>query len=262
MDETKLEKVCNAVRILIKDQKVQSNKMKEMEKKLEANQKYICKLEKDLNAEKKETDKRFDCVIERFDTLDKVVEEHTDGIDEIEEKVVDLKNKLTHINESLEKINNEIAVLESKKNAEKLKVTLECDIDDGQKDKEEIKQCRFDRVGFCYKGKDNCAFLHVEETCDFYLQHGYCNKASCIRRHPRECYFYRRGFCGRKSDCSYLHKPRKESRQCDRCNQETNMTYYCELCDKSYCSQCTIREAHIKDPNDSKILAECQNVHL
>ena len=69
MDETKLEKVYNAVRILMKEQKVNSLKMTEMEKKLDANEKYISKLEKDLDEEKKETDKRFDSVLDNNNNL-------------------------------------------------------------------------------------------------------------------------------------------------------------------------------------------------
>ena len=262
MDETKMEKFYNAVRILMKEQKVNSLKMTEMEKKLDANEKYISKLEKDLDEEKKETDKRFDSVLDRFESLGNVIEEHTDGIEEIEEKVSDLKNKLEQINGSLERINVEISKLESKEKHEEKVVNCDTFDDEVKNDNEEIKQCRFDRVGYCFKGKDECNFLHVEETCELYLQNGYCNKITCIRRHPRECYFYERGFCRRNGDCSYLHRSRKNLRQCDKCDQRTNSTYYCEICDKSYCSHCTIKEAHVKDLNQSKNLTDCKNVHI
>ena len=94
MEETRLDKTYNAVRILIKDQKVQSLKMKDLEKKTDLNEKYIIKLEKTLNEEKKETDKRFDSAIDRFENVENVIEEHTETKDEIEEKASDIKKEI------------------------------------------------------------------------------------------------------------------------------------------------------------------------
>ena len=262
MEETKLDKTYNAVRILIKEQKVQSIKITEMEKKLNLNEKFICKLEKALNEEKKETDKRFDTAIDRFENLDTIVEEHTETVDEIEEKACDLKKKIDLVNESLEKINLEIAELEKKNINEDNKVAVDCDAIDKNDDRAEIRQCRFDRVGYCYKGKDECEFLHVEETCEIYSQSGYCNKVKCIRRHPRKCFYYEGGFCRRSDDCRYLHRTTKATRQCKKCNQRSNLTYYCEFCDESYCSKCTVKEAHDNNFIKSNILAECMNVHI
>ena len=86
MDEAKFEKVYNAVRILIKEQKVQSMKISELENKINITGKFT----RDLNDEKKETDKRFDSVIERFENLEKTVEENVEGIAEIESKSLDI----------------------------------------------------------------------------------------------------------------------------------------------------------------------------
>ena len=76
---------------------------------------------------------------------------------------------MDQINDSLKKINVEIAELESKEN-HKEKIADSNTIDDGDNDKEEIKQCRFDRVGVCLVRKDKCKFLDGEETCcELYL---------------------------------------------------------------------------------------------
>ena len=80
MDEAKFEKFYNAVRILIKEQKVQSMKISELENKINITGNF----KKDLNDEKKETDKRFDNVIDRFENLEKAVEENIESIAEIE----------------------------------------------------------------------------------------------------------------------------------------------------------------------------------
>ena len=219
MEETRLDKTYNAVRILIKDQKVQSLKMKDLEKKIDLNEKYIIKLEKTLNEEKKETDKRFDSAIDRFENVEKVIEEHTETKDEIEEKASDIKKKLNLVNESLEKINLEIAELENKKNYGEVVVDFDTTDSDNKKEQTDIKQCRFDRVGFCYKGKDECEFLHVEETCEIYLENGYCNKVKCVKRHPRKCFYCERGYCRNEEDCRYLHRTTKPTRQCEKCKK-------------------------------------------
>ena len=68
------------------------------------------KLEKAVYDEKDETDKRFDCVIDRFDNLDTLVEEQTDTIDEIKKKAGEITRKLSTVNETLEIIDIEIKV--------------------------------------------------------------------------------------------------------------------------------------------------------
>ena len=91
MEETKFEKVYSAVRNLIKEQKMQCIKFSELEKKLDIQEKLSKRLEKALNDEKDQVDKRFDSVIDRFENLETVVEEHTDTIDETEKKSSEAK---------------------------------------------------------------------------------------------------------------------------------------------------------------------------
>ena len=71
------------------------------------------KVEKALNEEKDETDKRFDSAIGRFDNIDTLVEEHTDAIDVIKNKADEVTRKLNTVNETLKIIDAEIKVLES-----------------------------------------------------------------------------------------------------------------------------------------------------
>ena len=69
MDEKKTENVYNAVRILIKEQKVQSSKILELENKFDIIDQFNARLKK---LEKDQTDNRFDIVIKRFDSFDTV----------------------------------------------------------------------------------------------------------------------------------------------------------------------------------------------
>ena len=91
MEETKFDKVYNAVRILIKEQKVHSTKIAEIEKKLDLNEKYISKLEKDLN-EKDETDKIFELDKQRLDNLIKKIDTKLEEVEKvIQESVAKIK---------------------------------------------------------------------------------------------------------------------------------------------------------------------------
>jgi hypothetical protein len=83
--------------------------------------------------------------------LEKAVEENIESITEIEKKSCDITFKLQPINESLKKINDEIQEFE-KKDESKLNNTDSdntVDNEDKSKNKMEIKQCKFDRAGYC-----------------------------------------------------------------------------------------------------------------
>ena len=107
---------------------------------------------------------------------------------------------MDQINDSLKKINVEIAELESKEN-HKEKIADSNTIDDGDNDKEEKKQCRFDRVGVCLVRKDKCKFLDGEETCcELYLDMVTATNAS--EDIPENVTLRERGFCKRSGDFS------------------------------------------------------------
>ena len=87
---------------------------------------------------------------------------------------------------------------------------LKKDVDNENLDNDEemvIKQCKYDWTGFCKIGSDNCNFFHALETCQSYLERGFCNKLKC-----RPCVYFERGFCKRDSDCRYLHRVDKEAK--------------------------------------------------
>ena len=43
---------------------------------------------------------------------------------------------------------------------------------------------------------------------------------------------------------------------------EKDLTYFCGIRDSDFCSQLSIKEAHVEDPNKSNDMAECKNIHL
>ena len=259
MDETKLEKFYNAVRILVKEQKVQSKKISELENKINITGRF----KKDLDDEKKETDKRFDSVIDRFENLEKTVEENIESIAEIESKSLAITLKLQQINESLKKINDEIKECEKKEEIKLDKTDNDNTVENENisRNEKEIKQCKFDRAGYCNLGKDKCNFLHVEETCSFFIKNGYCNKIACKKRHPKNCYFFEQGFCKWAEDCRYNHRQGIQTKQCDKCGKDSRITYYCDICENTFCNMCTVDEAHVQDPQKSNLTNNCKNIH-
>ena len=84
------------VRVVRDNQKAQQKKINDLENK-------IVKLESDLEKEKKETDKRFDTVIERFESIETDMDDYVGNISEIEQKHKDVATKLTQVEEALKK---------------------------------------------------------------------------------------------------------------------------------------------------------------
>ena len=69
------------------------------------------------------------------------------------------------------------------------------------------KRCRYFNVGYCKKGSD-CLYSHdLQETCQEYLDSGFCaSSASCRKRHPKECRYWKKHYCFRGNQCMFLHK--------------------------------------------------------
>ena len=86
--------------------------------------------------------------------------------------------------------------------------------------------------------------LSFTSTCGPYLEKGYCNKLVCRKRHPKRCSYFDRGYCKRNNECRYLHKSQVVNK-CKKCAQVSNITYFCEFCNESFCGQCIVEEAHI-----------------
>ena len=130
---------------------------------------------------------------------------------------------------------------------------------DNEAHEESIKKCKFDNLGFC-KANISCKFYHADKECEFYLNNGYCNKMLCRGRHPRKCYFFDRRYCFRGESCRYLHG---QTSWCNRCeNDSTDKFYFCEFCKQSYCSLCTVEDAHIVNIYDSDGPKGCNQIHL
>ena len=61
-------------------------------------------------------------------------------------------------------------------------------------------QCQFNKYGFC-KFKERCLKLHIDDNC----ADSSCDRSSCIRRHPKECRYYRKYRRCKFDPCKFLH---------------------------------------------------------
>jgi hypothetical protein len=67
-------------------------------------------------------------------------------------------------------------------------------------------KCKFYNRGYC-KEKDSCEFVHPEETCQEFIDTGYCSAGRlCHGRHPHKCRFWQEGSCHRDSSCAFQHQ--------------------------------------------------------
>ena len=111
----------------------------------------------------------YDDVIEKFNSVCKVVHELADVIKYLETKIGELEKK--------------------KEPGTKV-----------------AKRCRYFNSGFCREGT-SCLFQHHEQTCQEYLQSGKClSYRSCLYRHPKECRYWKGNKCYRGENCVFLHK--------------------------------------------------------
>ena len=79
-----------------------------------------------------------------------MVDKHSDNVSKLEKGCNDTNELIRKIDENLEELDNKIMV--SNKIIEDLKQAMTR--------KPEIKQCIFDRTGFC-RGKDQCMLFHT-----------------------------------------------------------------------------------------------------
>ena len=73
--------------------------------------------------------------------------------------------------------------------------------------------CKFYSKGFCKHGS-LCSFSHSSLDCKDHTENGKCDRNNCPDRHRDVCKFYnsRRG-CTRNSNCAFLHRGRKNTRE-------------------------------------------------
>ena len=105
------EHLNKTVKLLIKEMKLQSTKIAELEKKcavVDEIYERTRKLEKALDDEKDQIDKRFDNVIERFDDCNDTLVDHIDSIVILESKFSELTTHIGDLNEAIKKVDTEI----------------------------------------------------------------------------------------------------------------------------------------------------------
>ena len=129
-------------------------------------------------------------------------------------------------------------------------MTTKIDIDEN----DYVKECAFKRKSHC-REKEYCNFYHSDKICETYLENGVCWRAKYRLRHPRPCRYFQRGDCYRGESCNYLHVSYHQT--FDNCNQKVLNQYFCEFCEKNFCSYCTVKEAldrniHKEDDEEPK----------
>ena len=174
-----------------------------------------------------------------------VVEKHSDDISKLENEYSRTDELLKEIDKNLLEL--EIKILECNEMIENLKLKEAKDMVND----EEVKQCIYDRSGFCRENND-CQFFHSEEICDIYLGKRICWKEKCRKRHPKTCWYFQRGYCKRGESCRYLHENLVSQKPlnpncCDRCEIISERRYFCEFCRKNFCHNCTAKSAHIEN---------------
>jgi len=168
----------------------------------------------------------------KLNELEKVLNIHSDEIKQIEVNKYKLEEMLMKLDDNIERKNNEI-----EESIKKIAELSEKEMED------EIKQCVFDRKGYC-KEEGNCKYFHSDETCIDFVNSGMCIKQKCRKRHPQKCRYDQKSICFRGESCRYLHGQNRNIENCNRCESESLVRYYCEFCSKSFCSSCTTKEAH------------------
>ena len=187
-----------------------------------------------------------------------IVERHSEDIECLKKEEINLSDNVSHLEEEHKRVANKIneiddALEKLNDNIRTFKVYVDDkDVHVRSNENEERKQCRYDRRGYC-RQLENCPFLHIDEVCQNHAKEGICSKLNCKLRHPKPCRYGLR--CFRGKFCRYLHS----DSSCHRCEQFSSTLYYCELCEKSFCQNCTNKEAHYAESSND--LPNCENIH-
>ena len=242
MDEKTITFVLNAIDSLRKDQKILANKVIELNEVFKNSITKIKKKQSDETSMNEAKMKDFDGVLNI----------HEEGIANLQFEKSILDDLMKQIDDNINNVNQKIDA--SMKRIEQIK----------KEEKEtDIKQCIYDRKGYC-KEEENCKFFHAQEICREYIENKICTIKSCRKRHPQHCRYFYGSICRRGDSCRYLHdNKRKRSQSCTRCEKPCLNKYYCEFCKKSFCSSCTIEEAHLNNIFDGNVDSVCcSNIHL
>ena len=126
---------------------------------------------------------------------------------------------------------------------------------------EEIRKCFHYNKGFC-KRKNECPLYHPENTCKQFEKEGFCSRSICRDRHQKTCKYWKAGHCYRGESCQFSHRDTKHEflNYCEKCKNPAINLYYCDFCGKSFCSECTVKEAHDKNYIVEEIKG-CKQIH-
>ena len=99
----------------------------------------------------------------KFDKQNRNIDKHHEAIKGLEKDTYNLENMINKIDDNIEDANKKIS---------------ESLIKIGHLEKEQQKQCMFDRKGYC-REEDKCRFFHSKEICNEHIENVICVKTSC-----------------------------------------------------------------------------------
>ena len=254
MDEDMLKYIVEAVKQLQKDQRAHSYKLVKV---TDVCRNKFKEVKFEFNEKNKEVEDEFKKVYNTLDNLEINVDERVANLKEEETKLSEnvsileverevIAVKIHSIDKALIELNENIIELKNKPENEDTTETKELD----------KKQCKFYKQGYC-REKESCPFYHSDQNCSVYLSNGICWKRGCRERHPKPCRYNIN--CFRGKSCRYFH----DNVPCDRCDTFSHNLYYCEICKKSYCQNCTVKEAHTRNiyENVDQSEVKCEHLH-
>ena len=124
-------------------------------------------------------------------------------------------------------------------------------------------KCRYWDRGFC-KYRKKCKFEHPVKVCETFQKDGKCIERECEKRHPNSCLYYQGDGCERGIYCAYLHvetEVKVNAKKCERCAKFTYKIFFCEFCEKEFCNNCILEQAHDVDYNKSSQINDCTQIH-
>ena len=220
------------------------------ENKLDAAAKLTEALQSSIeNVEAKNVDESF-ANEQRLNDFVIVFNKKIEGVESLKVEQCKLDALINQIDDKISSVNVEI-----QESIVKIE-TLEDEAKQAQR-----KVCIYDRKGYCKEG-NNCLFAHAQEICTDYMKSRICTRNNCRKRHPRPCRYFSRNICRRGDSCRYLHEKKASLEKCDHCDKLVKNTYYCEFCGKSFCSSCTVQEAHYRNMyNQEEHPKQCTSIH-
>ena len=242
MDKKTLDFVLGAIESLKTGQKVIAKQVITL---TDAVKNSIDKLKREKIDDNAALDDKLRGLESRCENLQMNIDNHDDVINELEKEKLKVENMIKKIDDNLEDVH--------KKMHESL-TKIENISDETQ------KQCIFDRKGFCREG-ERCKFFHSQEICSEFIEHRVCTKTICRKRHPKDCRYFNKSICLRGESCKYLHDQRRGENKCSKCEKFTLQKYFCEFCTKSFCPECTVKEAHNINIYEERDEIGCSNIH-